>query len=163
MAVRTKNEQEQTVFIFINHIAIRIMTAQRTDTIVINQVEHVMYGLPLEQYWEQNSNMPSLFSMQTSLNRGYYAKWLIEHNKLFLIDFYGECILPQPTKEYSLTDLFPTTKEKIFAEWFTGEIIIPMGKQVNYFHGGWGAIYEYKTTIKVCNGLVIDSGSFMTD
>ncbi|HQW97257.1 MAG TPA: hypothetical protein PLU58_15725 [Saprospiraceae bacterium] len=139
------------------------MTAQRTDTIIINKDEHKMYGLPLEQYWMQNDNKPPLFSMTTSLNRGYYAKWLIENNKLFLIDFYGECLLPPPIKEYSLIDLFPSAKGKVFAEWFTGDIIIPMGKQVNYFHGGWGATHEYSTTIKFCDGLIIDSGSFVTE
>lgn len=139
------------------------MTAQRTDTIVINEDEHIIYDLPLQQYWEKNNNRPSLFSLNTSLNRSYYAKWLIENNKLYLINFYGECVLPPPRKEYSLVDLFPTAGEKIFAEWFTGDIIIPMGKQVNYFHGGWGATYEYNTTINFCNGLVIDPGSFVTE
>lgn len=148
---------------FVYHTTIKIMTAQRTDTIIINEDEHVMYGLPLEQYWKQNDNKPSLFSMTTSLNRGYYAKWLIENNKLFLIYFYGECLLPPPMKEYSLIDLFPSAEDKVFAEWFTGDITIPMGKQVDYFHGGWGTTYEYNTTIKVCNGLVIDPGSFMTE
>ena len=148
---------------FVYRITIKTMTAQRTDTIIINDDEHIMYGLPLEQYWQQNNNKPSLFSLNTSLNRSYYAKWLIEENKLYLIDFYGECILPPPRKEYSLLDLFPSTPEKLFAEWFTGDITIPMGKQVAYFHGGWGATYEYNTTIKVCNGLVIDPGSFITE
>ena len=137
------------------------MTAQRTDTIIINEDEHIMYGLPLEQYWEQNENKPSLISFTTSLNRGYYAKWLIESNKLFLVDFYGESFFPR--KEYFLLDLFPSIPEKIFARWFTGEITIPMGKQVDYFHGGWGASYEYNTTLKFCDGLLIDSGPFITE
>lgn len=122
-----------------------------------------MYGLPLQQYWEKNNNRPPLFSMNSSLNRGYYAKWLIEKNKLYLIDFYGERILPPPRREYSLIDIFPLTEEKIFADWFTGDIIIPMGNQVDYFHGVCGATYEYNTTIKFCNGLVTDSGSFVTE
>jgi len=139
------------------------MTAQLTDTIIINEVEHIMYGLPLEQYWEKNNNRPSLISLNTGLNRGYYARWLIEKNKLYLIDFYGECVLPPPRKEYSLIDLFPSAEEKVFAEWFTGDITIPMGKKVNHFHGGWGAAYEYNTTIKFSNGLVIEPGSFVTE
>lgn len=84
------------------------MTAQRTDTIIINDDEQIMYGLPLEQYWEQGKNRPPLFSHNTSLNRSYFAKWLIEHNKLFLIDFYSECL----RKKYSLIDLFPKIRTK---------------------------------------------------
>lgn len=139
------------------------MTAQRTDTIIINEDEHIMYGLPLQQYWEKNNNRPSLFSFNTSLNRGYYAKWLIETNKLYLIDFYGECILPPPRKEYSLVDLFPSAEDKVFAEWFTGDIEIPMGKQIDYSHSFIGATYEYSSTIKIEKGIVIDSGSFLTE
>ena len=135
------------------------MTAQTTDTIIINDDEYKMYDLPLEQYWEQNNNKPSLCSLTTSLNRGYYAKWLIEGNKLFLVDFYGENFL----QEYSILDLFPSTPDKIFAEWFTGNITIPLGKEVGYFHGGWGSKFEYSTTIKVCNGVVVDSGAFMIE
>src|SRR5690349_15665089 len=110
------------------------MTAQRTDTIIIIDDEYIMYEFPLEHYWSRNNNKPPLFSLTTSLNRGYHAKWLIEYSKLFLIDFYGECVLPQPGKEYSLADLFPKSEHKVFADWFTGNITIPMGKPVNYYH-----------------------------
>lgn len=137
------------------------MSAQRTDTIVINNKEYIMYDLPLEQYWQQNNNKPSLFSLNSWLNRSYYAKWLIDENKLFIINFYGECIAPPPRKEYSLFDLFPSSLEQIFAEWFTGDIKIPMGKQVDFFNGGWGGTYEYYTSIKFYKGLMIDSGSFL--
>lgn len=137
------------------------MTAQRTETIIINDDEFIMHCLPLEQYWNKIDNKLPLFSLITSLNRGYYAKWSIENNMLFLIVFYGECIFPQPSKEYSLIDVFPFALEKKFAEWFTGDITIPMGKQINYFHDGWGATYEYKTTIRFINGHVIDPGTFV--
>jgi len=139
------------------------MTAQGTDTIIINDVEHIMYGLPLEQYWQENDNRPLLFSLTSSLGRGYIAKWLIEKKGLYLIDFYGESIFPPPPKEYSLIDLFPLAEKKIFAEWFSGDITIPMGKQVDYYHYGWGATYEYNTTIKFYNGFMIDSGLFVLE
>jgi hypothetical protein len=134
------------------------MTAQRKDTIIINDDEHIMYGYPLQQYWENHNNRPSLFSWDTSLNRGYYAKWLIEQNKLYLIEFYGECL---PKKEYSLLDLFPSTGDKVFAGWFCGDITIPMGKPVNYSHSFIGATFEYSTTIRIEKGIVVDSGSFL--
>ncbi len=136
------------------------MTAQRTDTIIINGDEHVMYSLPLELYWEKNNNRPSLISFNTGLNRGYYAKWLIEKNKLYLIDFYGENGFPL-IKEYSLPDLFPLAKDKIFADWFSGDIRIPMGKQVHYSHSAWGSEYELTTTLLFQNGVIVDSGSFV--
>ena len=115
------------------------------------------------QYWQQNNNRPPLFSLNTALNRGYFAKWLIEESKLFLIDFFGECVLTPPRKEYSLHDIFPNTQGKVFAFWFTGDIEIPMGKQIDYSHSFIGATYEYYTTIKFEKGLLVDSGSFLTE
>jgi len=44
--------------------------------------------------------------------------------------------------------------------WYSGEITIPMGKQVDYFHGGFGAIYEYSTKIIIEKRIVVDSGGF---
>lgn len=129
------------------------MTAQRTDTIIVNDDEHRLYCLPLSQYLEKHKRTITFFSLTTSLYRGYYASWLIEQNKLYLTDFWGENQLMR--KEYCLTDLFPD-QEKVFANWFTGDLIIPMGKEVEYFHGGLGGwTYEYEATIQIENGLVI--------
>lgn len=137
------------------------MTAQRKDTIVINNEEYIMYGVPMHKYWEQENNKPSFFSGNTSLNRGYYAKWLIQKNMLYLIDFYGENFFKR--KEYTLNDIFPNAEDKVFAYWFTGDIEIPMGKQIDYSHSFIGATYEYYSTLKIEKGIVIDSGSFLIE
>ncbi len=129
------------------------MTAQRTDTIIINNNEHKLYTLPLNQYWENFGQTLPLLGSCTSLSRGYYATWLLEDNKLYLIDFWGEFFFIQ--KEYSLADIFPN-QEKVFASWFTGDLLIPVGKEVNYFHGGLGGwTHEYEAAIKIENGFVV--------
>jgi hypothetical protein len=137
------------------------MTAQRVDTIIINSSEYGIHELPLEQYWEQNHNRPPVFSLETSLNRGYYAKWQIQKGKLFLIGFYGESWFPYEV--YGLSAIFPTADEKIFADWYTGNISIPGGRLVNYHHAGRGAEYEYTTTMSIASGIVVDAGGFVLD
>ena len=131
------------------------MTAQRTDTIIIDSIEHKLYSLPLNQYWDKFGHTVSLLGGSTGLWRGYYATWLLEDNKLFLTDFWGENFLMQ--KEYCLADIFPH-QAKVFANWFTGDLNIPIGKETKYFHeslGGW--THEYNAILKVENGLVIDT------
>ena len=131
------------------------MTAQRTDTIIINNNEHKLYSLPLNQYWDKFGQTLSLLGGSTGLWRGYYATWLIENNQLLLTEFWGENFLMQ--KEYCLADIFPD-QEKVFANWFTGELTIPMGKKVNYFHGGLGGwTYEYEATINIERGILFES------
>ena len=129
------------------------MTAQRTDTIIINKKEYTLYSLPLDQYWNDFGHRVSLLGGSTALWRGYHATWMLEANQLFLTDFWGENFLMK--KEYCLEDVFPN-QQKVFADWYTGDLSIPFGKQINYFHGGLGGwTHEYNATIKIDNGVVI--------
>jgi len=120
------------------------MTAQITDSIMINDDVHMMYGWPLEQYWDRHNNKPPLYGSNTAMyRRGYYAKWSIEDARLYLIDFYGSTMNMEtiyPLVELSLHDLFPGAG-KVFAEWYTGDIQIPMGNQIDYVHYGYGRSY----------------------
>ena len=147
------------------------MTAQINDRIQINEDEFVFYEMPLEDYWKLNNNKPPLNSMTTSLtSRGYYSKWLIEDKKLYLAEFFGECVIIKTTnpstfgiKEYSLKDIFPQASEKVFADWFSGELKIQLGDMIEYNHGGVGGTYAYNTTIVIQNGVVVNPGSFALD
>lgn len=146
------------------------MTAQRSDTIIVNDNPYVFYQTPLEQYWKLHNNKPGFCSFNTSLNRGYYSDWKIENKMLFLISFYGETfldtkefLLAEAQKLYSLNDIFPASDGKVFASWFTGEITLQMGNQVDYSHSGIGSIYEFNTTLILKDGVVVDSGLFALD
>ena len=130
------------------------MSAQRTDTIKINGKVYKLYCLPLAQYWEKYEPGISLFVLNPALTRMYYANWLMEDNKLYLSDFWSENWVLK--KEYSLANLFPD-EEKVFAEWYTGDLIIPFGRMVHYINLGWGATHEYRATIGIKEGLVISS------
>lgn len=144
------------------------MSAQAKDTILINGKKYAFYGSPLFDYWEKNNNKPSLISFNTGLQRGFFAGWEIFGNKLYLISFYGEHYVIQPgngfTKQtnFSLKDLFPN-QEKVFADWFTGELKIPIGKQIDYSYSFTGAVHESNTSILIESGIVTDSGMFFFD
>jgi hypothetical protein len=130
------------------------MTAQEKDRITINANEYEFFVSPLEQYWEKENNRPVLFSGMTSLQRGYFAKWLIEQGRLYLIEFYGENAFEG--KVYSIDDLFPGSIDKVFADWFTGTISIQAGKKIGYSHAGIGTIFEYSTKVEIDAGCVVD-------
>ena len=131
------------------------MSAQRTDTIFIEENCYPLYCLPLKQYFETMDTPLHFFSLNTGNTRGYFATWLLENKKLFLIDFWGVNLYKR--KEYFLSDIFPG-KSKVPAEWFTGDLEIPVGKEVSYFHGGLGGgRYEYNAIIKIEMGVVVDT------
>jgi hypothetical protein len=137
------------------------MSAQRLDTILIDGKAYTIYCSPLHQYWEKHGNRPQMVSFNTSLNRGYFANWEINDNRLFLVNFFGENQIPFSQRTiYCLRDIFATETGQVFAEWFSGELPIPVGKEIDYSVSGIGPIYETLTTISLENGLVIDSGVF---
>ena len=109
------------------------MTMQRPDTIIYNDEQRIIYSQPLKPYFESLEQKPVFLSMVTSMtSRGYYAGWLLKNNQLYLIDFLGLQLTSNWTElEYNLTDLFPKEAAPIFAHWFSGQIIIPLGKNIS--------------------------------
>lgn len=108
------------------------MTMQRHDTLLHNGEQKIMYSQPLEKYFDANTR-PNFISFNTSMtSRGYYADWKIENDKLFLIDFVGHQLESNWKElEYRLSDLFKDIEPPVFADWFTGDIVIPIGENIS--------------------------------
>jgi len=77
---------------------------------------------PLNQYLEKRNDVKFVWQ-STSCYNGYIATWAIENNKLLLIELKGYI---DGRKEVNLNYVFPN-QTKVFANWFTGEIKIPIG------------------------------------
>ena len=87
--------------------------------------------------------------MSTANWRGYVAKWEIVDGKLFLTNVDAE-INNRPAK---IRDFFPNVKsDKVFAHWFTGYLVIPIGKIKEYVHMGYGSTFSKYMLIKVICG-----------
>ncbi len=131
------------------------MTMQRHDTLLHNGEQKIIYSQPLEKYFEATSR-PNFISFNTSMTiRGYYADWKIEDDKLFLIDFVGHQLESNWNElEYGLHDLFKDIEPPVFADWFSGDIIIPIGENIST------SIYPmFKTFLK----LTLDKGQLITE
>jgi len=131
------------------------MTMQRHDTLFYKDAETIIFSQPLEQYFALTQK-PNFNSLKTSMiSRGYFADWKIIQNKLFLIDFVGHQVANNWDElEYRLSDLFKDIEPPVFAEWFTGDIIIPIGENIST------SIYPmFKTFSK----LSFDKGQLITE
>ena len=62
------------------------MTAQATETILIDGIVHQMYSLPFDDYLGKLNPKPKLIFPTTACWRGYYGKWEIRESNLFLIE-----------------------------------------------------------------------------
>lgn len=92
----------------------------------------------------------------TTCRRGYCGKWLIENNKLYLIDLKansGKFLFDGRT--VGIDYLFPG-QNKVFADWYSGKIRIPYGEMMQYVHQGYASLYEKELFLTVESGVIVD-------
>ena len=109
-----------------------------------------MQAEPLYQYLITRNDI-RLVSPNTACWRGYYGSWEIINNKLFLVDLKAYI---EGYVEVDLNYIFPN-HEKVFADWFTGEIIIPLGEMLQYVHLGYESLFEKYLILKLRRGVVV--------
>lgn len=106
------------------------MTVQGCETLIYNGDEYRTNSEPLKQYLEIKNI--TFAHPHTGCWRGYYGDWLIEDDNLYLIGLKAWIEIsniPRRIKEVGLDYIFPN-QEKVFAEWFSGDISLPNGKPI---------------------------------
>ncbi len=107
------------------------MTSQTHDNVQIDGTRYGTIDYPLEQVsqdWHEITlnalPRPQIVEFSTSCRRGYVADWGIEDGKLFLLAAHNEPYMPP--NSIDMLAVFGT--ERVFAEWFTGQIRCPASK-----------------------------------
>jgi len=132
------------------------MTAQAMEIIYIDGVKHHMASLPFGQYLDDLNNTPKFRWQSTACWRGYTGTWKIKDDKLFLIGLDGYIrTIDKRNQKFDISYFFPEQNE-VFAEWFTGEIRIPIGELLQYIHMGYASVYEKDLLIQIEDGMVIN-------
>lgn len=128
------------------------MTAQVSDKIIIKGVEYSLLTNPLDLYWNEKNPKPPIGYPRTSCWRGYIAHWEILENSLFLIDikFFT------PGGEAGLDYVFPVNNGRVKADWFTGNLRIPIGNLLQYVHQDYRSVYDSDLYIMINKGNVKD-------
>lgn len=131
------------------------MTAQARDRIIYNNEEYGLASVPLGPYLRTRGIE---FVSRTTANwRGYVSTWEITEDKLFLV---GLSAYLGNNKNVGIDYLFPG-QNKVFADWFTGEVRIPRGELLLYVHAGFGSIYTEDLFLDFQNGVL--KGSRLVD
>ena len=129
------------------------MTAQVSEKLLYGGKAISLCTEPLALYLKQNGI--EFESPHTANWRGYVGTWeVIEAEgaeRLYLIGIKAH-------KDYEtilkLSDLFPGF-DKVFAHWFTGELLCPQGELLNYVHGGYASTYEYDLMMEFKQGVLV--------
>lgn len=97
------------------------MTIQSVERLQLEGVTLGFREAPLEQ-WFELSRTPPPFEIVTNLcRRGYYGHWELVDDRLYLVALSAELT---DGSQASLGTLFPGYPERVFANWYTGQITI---------------------------------------
>jgi hypothetical protein len=128
------------------------MTAQISEKLIYKGIEYDLFTLPLENYFKRIGFKPKFALTNTSRLRGYICTWQIIDNKLNLIAIKAYKDSPD---QIGVDYIFPG-QERMFADWFTGELKIPLGKILKHVHMGFGSISEKTLYLEFKNGFLIN-------
>ena len=127
------------------------MTAQISELLHYQGRKQRMCTEPLGDYFELAGIEPRFEVSCTALWRGYVGEWSVIKGRLYLIGITGTLEGDTPA---SLETFFPGFSDRVFAHWYSGQVRLPQGRQLEYVHGGYGSTYEQDLMIDFDQGLV---------
>ena len=130
-------------------------TAQFPDILIDGKDTVAIFSNSFEQYLSNKENRifcgEKLEGTSTACYRGYLAIWMIRDNKLYLKKVLRGCGEIHE-KEFNLKKEFGSNE--VFANWFTGKIVSPRGRLLQYMHAGYSSIYEKEKKIYITDGII---------
>ncbi len=156
------------------------MTAQVGNVIHYKGERLQLIAFPLDSFWDDSHPMPQFVNAPSCISRGYQATWAILDEMLYLDGIWGEVIgdaegQPIPFTQQRFSDvlpekpspvpatvemLFPESKGRVAATWFTGRLHIPRGALLHEGHLGLDSVYEEVIMLELENGRVVRTEVF---
>lgn len=144
-------------------------TGQEPDRLIYQNQERMLFSNPLEDYYTSSRKRPNYmvepFTTSSGNWRGYVATWEIVGGDLFLTkvdSWLCNGTRRDSCRQVTLNQLFPNSVKggKVLANWFSGKLRVPDGKELRYVHMGYGSTYERDLIFVVRAGKVSDPTVF---
>ncbi|WP_334319302.1 hypothetical protein OH491_17110 [Termitidicoccus mucosus] len=135
-------------------------TAQRSDILIYEGKEYFLHTNPLNEFLEKNSDIkvPETRMQITSLWRGYVATFEIRDGCLFIKDVR----IPKGSDKETHELIWESVIDKIIkkekdrrADWFSGLLVLPHGKIINYVHMGYASTFENYILLEIDKGKYV--------
>ena len=127
------------------------MCVQIKDSITVKGRQYSLYTTPLDSCWTRRNPKPETRLTRSTCWRGYVASWEISDNSLYLIDI----LYHTPFGDRGLEYIFPKNDKKIKADWFIGELRIPIGNDLHTVFM-WDTVYDYDWFLNIKKGNLIN-------
>ena len=134
-------------------------TAQMPDKLIYEGKEHALHTNPLEEYFSKHEDKwPKPEGMITSLWRGYVATFEVKDGWLFVreINLYMGHDRNTDKMQWKnvIGDIFKDSKDRRL-DWFSGLLVLPQGKVINYVHMGYASTFENYILLEISNGKIL--------
>ncbi|MBL0049717.1 MAG: hypothetical protein IPP32_16665 [Bacteroidetes bacterium] len=129
------------------------MTAQMGDTLHYLGESYSIATEPLKPYLDVLQTPIQFEPPHTACWRGYYASWEIKGDLLLLMDFTG---FVYSNRRVNIDYIFPG-EPVVFANWFSGEIRVPLGNTIKYIHAGYASVNERDLFLQFDAGRLVGS------
>ncbi len=135
-------------------------TAQIGETIIIDGKPENMNAEPLNPYLNQPENFEQFKQYAqpggcTALWRAYVGEWEIKERKLYLNKLETGSCSSEDRKKFPLDKLFPDQPQPILAKWYSGLLVMPRGKLLQYVHMGYESRFEKYLIINIQAGVIV--------
>lgn len=134
--------------IWANH---KKMIAQLGEVFRMENHHYMIAEQPLTPYLKNSLQSSFFHSPSEDCVRGYFGKWELIHERLFLTSLRG---FTKTLDEVGLNDLFPE-QHSVFAEWYNGLITLPQGDILFHRKGDQATLYEEELVLCFNQGELI--------
>ena len=158
------------ILVILIHSSLSVFASpQMPDYIIYKKDTIATYNLLVEQYLQKHEygNREQLFGLSfrdgASFNcwRGYQAIYKIENDSLFLADII-DCgslrkrLLEKDTSLKKMRAIFGDRliNDKVFIDWFSGDLNFPLTNKIVRWDGVFSTIYEEEKVLHISNGNI---------
>jgi len=130
-------------------------TEQIPDKLIYNKDTISIYSNPLEQKESlliKDKTFWKLSCRSTACWRRYQATWELRNGQLYLIKI-TSCCNPKLVADLNLIFKGEVNNQGIFAEWFTGRVIVPIGDKIYGEYIGYSNVHLYEDILEIKNGV----------
>ena len=132
-------------------------TEQTPDLLIYKSDTIYIDNYPLEILSHQDSIIANRLKDSTCLStdcwRQHIGVWKIKNDSLFLIGLKDCC----DYKDIPINKVFNTSKicnERVFAEWYSVNIIAGFGQLLEFDENNWEDVYEKNLVLEIENGRI---------
>lgn len=134
-------------------------TAQIPEMLLFDGREEMLFSEPLTQYVMAPDHLATFQSQLgtdhcTGSWRNYQGTWEIRNSRLYLTRLVTDPCDPVQ-KEIPLSRIFPFDVGPVFARWYTGVLVVPVGRRTRYVHMGYESRFEWYITFSVIAGKIV--------